>query len=237
MADTYQFQEGARSAQGASGTVNDTSAKVIGSGSSVAALCGLGAIVLAILGLAGMAPVELCAVAVLAAGAGLVFQGGAIAARYRDVQAAAADHRGEVEIEGGMTAEMVGGVAGIVLGILALIHIASLTLLPVAAIVLGATLLLGSGATYQAAEIPTSDHQSEYARHATHRAASSAAGAEILIGLGGVTLGILGLIGVAGHGTPVLSLVALLCVGVAGLLSGSVLGARMGSMFHHHHHH
>lgn len=221
----------------ASETADRTSAKVIGSGSSVAALCGLGAVVLSILGLAGMASVEMCAIAVLAAGAGLLIEGGAIAARHQNIEAAAAvaaGHKGEMEVESGMTAEMVGGVAGIVLGILALIHIAPLALLPVSAIVLGATLLLGSGATYQVADIPGQDQQSVRAHRMMHRAASSAAGADVLIGLGSITLGILGLIGVAGHGTPLLSLVALLCVGVAGLLSGSVMGARMEAMFRHH---
>ena len=76
-------------------------------------------------------------------------------------------------------------------------------------------------------------HTDERARRVTHEAVSGAAGADVLIGLGAATLGILGVVGVASHSAPMLALIALLAVGVAELYSGSAFGARMGAIFHH----
>lgn len=236
MAEVYQSNmEGAHTAQGTP-LVERKTAKVVAGGSGIGALCGLGAIVLTILGLIGLMPVVLLSIAVIVAGVALVFEGGAIMARHQDLQAAAAaeaGHAGEVEVEMGMCAEYVGGITGIVLGILALLHVATLTLLPIAAIVFGATLLLGSGTDYRLNELPVPEHDNEYGHHTHHRAASGTAGADVLIGLGGLTLGILALVGVAHGAAPVLSLVALLAIGVAELISGSALSTRMTRMFHH----
>lgn len=237
MSEIYQTGSGARVPQGTKS--ERRTAEVVGGGSSAAALCGLGAAVLGIVGLAGIYPLELCAVAILAAGAGFVFQGGAIAARYqqmRDNIVAAEGERGEKATETGMTSEMVGGVGAIVLGILALIHIVPMTLIAVSAIVLGGTLLLGSGASYETIEMAAADQQNFDAVRTAHRAASSAAGVDVLMGLGAVTLGILAVIGVGSARTsPDLALIALLVVGVGQLVTDTTLAARMTSIFRHGH--
>ncbi|HEY5312596.1 MAG TPA: hypothetical protein VIK18_08750, partial [Pirellulales bacterium] len=102
-------------------------------GSSVVeAAVGLAGVVLAILGLVGVAPPYMAAIATLAIGAALAFQGAAWHART-----------------GGTTvsAEFTAGLAGIVLGILAILGIEPAILIPVAVLVFGAGLLLSSGST------------------------------------------------------------------------------------------
>ena len=138
-----------------------------------------------------------------------------------------------MEVESGMSAEMLGGIAGIVLGILALIGLVPMLLVEVAAIVFGATLLLSSGTTHRLNEMINLRASGDHAQHVTHEAVAAATGADVLVGLGAIVLGILGLVGIASHTTPLLALIAILAVGVAELLSGSAVGARMGTIFHH----
>jgi hypothetical protein len=235
MSDVYPTGQGARVPQTQPRNIDERSVQVIGGGSSVAALCGLGAGVLAIIGLAGLLPVPLSAIGVIAAGAGLLFEGAAVASRFRNIRAniaAAEGHRGEVALETGITAEMVGGIAAIVLGILALIHMMPLKLVPVAAIVFGATMLLGSGSAYETIEMPGPDERNLHTLRMAHRAASSAAGIDMLLGIAAVVLGILAIIGVTGHAI-ILSLVGVLIVGFAELLTDATLAARMTSIFRH----
>lgn len=213
--------------------MDEKSAKVIGTGSGVAALFGLVAVVLTIIGVQGTMPTPLCGFAALAAGIAMVLEGGAIASRFGHLRAgltAASGQRGEVLAETGMTAEMIGGLVAIVLAILALMRVGAMTLLPVAAIVLGATILLGSGETYETIEMPVRDAEAADTVAPTGlRAATNAAGADILIGIAGITLGILGLVHVGGQGV-LLSLVALLLVGFGELVSDTTLAARISSI-------
>src|SRR4051812_17535322 len=91
-------------------------------GSITEALCGLGGVVLAILGLAGAAPRFMIPITSIVIGAGLLAQGGSIAARFSQLLGDASE-RGWVgsEQRGGVAAETVGGLAGIVLGVLGLV--------------------------------------------------------------------------------------------------------------------
>jgi hypothetical protein len=216
--------------------VDKRSAEIIGAGSSAAAICGLAAAILSIVGLAGMMPLPLCCVAAIVAGAGMTIQGGAVAARFKQIEesiAAVEGQTGRVTVETGITVEVVGGVAAIVLGILALLHMAPFTLVATSAIVLGATILLGSGSTFDTVELASADPVTASTMRPKRRAAASAAGIDILMGIAAVTLGILNIIGIGGHFNPMLSLVALLVVGIAELLTDATLAARMMSIFRH----
>jgi hypothetical protein len=127
---------------------------------------------------------------------------------------------------GGMTAEAAGGIAAIVLGILALIEISPLILLPVASIVLGASLLFSAGAVDQFLANPAG-------REFSSRAAGPAlvgmgSGAQVMVGLAAIVLGILGVVGFA---PLTLTLVAMLCVGTAVLMTGAALGGKLMSAF------
>jgi hypothetical protein len=113
--------------------------RLIAGGSMIEAVGGVGALALAILGLAGILPLEFAAIAVICVGAALVFEGGAIGTRFSRLLSATGSGRlGAAELGGGMTAEFLGGAAGLVLGLLALLGVATGILIPVAAIVLGA---------------------------------------------------------------------------------------------------
>lgn len=234
MAEIYHDSQVTRPAGGESVQEEETAAKVVASGSYVAGLCGLGAVVLTILGLSGMSPTPLCSVAVICAGAGLVFEGGAISAKYHDIIAAAGGGKKKAtEVESGMSSEMLGGIAGIVLGILALIGMVPIVLIEVSAIVFGATLLAASGSQRSLNQMRNPGYADPHAEHVAQEMVATSTGADVLIGLGAIVLGILGLVGIASHSGPVLALVAILAVGVAELFSGGAISKRMGTIFHH----
>jgi hypothetical protein len=191
-------------------------------GETVAGAAGL---ILAILALLGVLPATLAAVAAIALGAGLLIGGATLARRYAQLVPAVMFTRAREEIAGALGLQALAGVAGIVLGILALLG-GSFTLLSVAAIVFGAALLAaGSG-------LARLTRSARWFRTDTMRSADeggyAAAGWEALVGLGAAVLGILAL---TGHDPAVLTYVALLCVGAAAAIGGSLLTARLFSVF------
>ncbi len=203
--------------------------RLVSGGSIVEAVGGTGAVVLAILGLTGISPELLASIAALALGAALLSEGGALAARFSNLLAEAAPRRVEQEIGGGLSAELLGGAAGVALGILALLGVSTMTLLAVSAIVFGASLLVGSAATagVDALMLGVPDDRT---RQLAHEAVRGASGAQLMVGLGAVALGILALLGI----DPLtLVLAAMLAVGASVLLTGSVLGGRLMSAIRH----
>jgi hypothetical protein len=200
--------------------------KVATGGSVVEAIVGISAVVLALIGLAKILPADMAAVATIAIGASLLFEGGAVAASYRQV-AGGTDSTAAADLGGAMTVEFLGGFAGVILGILALLGIQAPTLVSTAVIVFGASLLLSSTGTtqfgsYSAGQSYAEERNWQMAREA----ASAAAGGKVLIGLSAVVLGILAVLGI---NSQVLTLVAFLVLGVSVLLSGSAISSRMMS--------
>ena len=203
---------------------HESMAKTVATGSGAEAVAGGGALVLAILGLAGLFPMILAAIAVIAAGAAFLFQGAAVVSRHRRLALEAGG--GEAEIEAGMSAEIIGGLAGIALGILALVGVEAIALLAVSVIVFGGTLLFGSPAVYRASKAePGGAIADQIVRETT----AGAAGAQALVGIGTITLGILALVGII---PQTLVLVAVLCVGGAALLSSGALTGKMVSLLY-----
>lgn len=202
---------------------------VIG-GSSTEALAGAAAVVLAILGLAAIEPRFMIAIAAIALGAALIFDGAAVAAEYSRILS----HSGNgalqsVELGGGISTQVGGGAAAVVLGILALLNLDPMTLLAIAAIVLGTTLLFSSGVSTRlnALKIETSgDH--DVAKRVARDALTAATGTEVLVGLAAIVLGILALVGLA---PETLILVAMLVLGAAVLMTGGAVIGRMLSVF------
>ncbi|MCG3189853.1 MAG: hypothetical protein LKCHEGNO_02364 [Burkholderiaceae bacterium] len=202
--------------------------KTMTAGSTAEALGGAAAVVLAIVGLAGIAPEYMPAIAAIVVGAALLAQASLIAAEAREIEAR--EHLGgtqKLEFEGGISSEALAGGVAIVLGILALLGIGSEVLVSIAAIVIGAALILEFGAMNRlnALDVPNGKHLT--VRRMARRAVMGSEGAQMLVGLAAVVLGILALIGV---GTAVLNLVALLAIGVAILLAGTALGGRSASL-------
>jgi hypothetical protein len=174
------------------------------------------------------------AIAMIAAGAALLFGGGAIATRLDYLRTHAANDAKFAELSEGMGAEFLAGAASVVLGILALLGMVTSVLLPVGAIVLGGGLLLGTTATGRLNKYPTFVEGQTPTDFWTQRATTGAAGAQLLIGLASITLGILALVGFS---WMTLTLVALLCVGCSTCLSGTSLTSRLQAVLHHHVHH
>jgi hypothetical protein len=188
------------------------------SGTTAEAFAGAAAIVLAIVGLSGVLPVTLGAIAAIVLGAGLFFEGVAIAAKWRSLFTQTNDGAVEAEVGGGLSAEFYGGTAGVVLGILALIGIVSSVLLPVAAIVFGSAMLFGAGASARMAE-----------GNGNGGLGLIGASGQVMVGLAGVVLGIVAL---AGGSSMVLTLVAFLTIGAGAFLSGGALAGRMLTTTH-----
>lgn len=206
------------------------SAKVAGAGSMVEGIAGLGTVVLAIIGLAGVLPGLLAFIATIAIGVALLFQGGAMAARLSSLPVEMSGERVEsMPLGGGMTAEFLGGVAGIVLGILALVGVAPVILVAIAAIVFGGALVLGTGvaASLNSLEMARLSGLTMYQQTA-REVVSAAAGMQVFVGLGSITLGILALLGIA---PLILVLVAMLALGAAVLLSSAAVSNRMLTIF------
>lgn len=121
------------------------------------------------------------------------------------------------------------GAGYLLLGVLAVLDVHPMVLLPVAAIVLGRAQLAAGGAGTRLSQLRL-DHPGLAAprRRIADDAASASAGGEVLVGLGAIKLGILALVSVE---PLVLTLVAFLAVGAAGLMGGSLLGLRLTSVF------
>ncbi len=206
-----------------------TSRTVSAGGSFIETICSGIAVILAILGLAGVLRMGFAAVSVIALGASLVFEGGTVAARFGRLLSARSGMGGSVgDVGNGMTAEFAAGVAGIILGILALIGQAPAILPAVAAVVYGFAMLLGTAATARLSilEINAQPSQTTF-NEVAREAVGAAMGAKILTGLAAVVLGILALVGVY---PLMLTLVALLCVGLAIALEVTAITQRVQHM-------
>lgn len=197
----------------------DTSTRVAAGGSTVEALAGAAAVILAILGLANVETGYMLTISVIAIGIALLAEGAAIASRH---------HEESTVAEAGMSAEFLGGLAGIVLGVLALLGVQVIPLTAAAVLVFGGALLVGAGA---GSELASTVHPNR-AETTTRRASMGAAGAKVLVALAVIVLGVLALVGlynpVALPVNPaVLLLVATLSLGGVLLLSGLAIGSRM----------
>jgi hypothetical protein len=194
-----------------------------GGGSIVEAIAGVGAVVLAIIGLLGALPVTLASIATIALGAALLLEGGAIATR---LYATLDREGGQVpsELSGGLGAESLAGIAALALGILALVGIDSFICLQAAVIVLGAGLLFSGAAIWRVNYPRLGGYTSnESAGYAAREAIQAASGAHSLVGIGVIVLGILALLGMS---PMTLVLVAVLSIGGATVLSGAAIGGR-----------
>ncbi|MGN6392839.1 MAG: hypothetical protein ACTHM9_11415 [Gemmatimonadales bacterium] len=201
---------------------------VMEAGSLGEAVGGAAALVLAILGLLGLLPMTLAAIAMIALGAGLLAGGAALSRRYVGGMPPAVASRARQEIVGALGMQALAGIAAIVLGVLALLRVSPAVLLGIGVLVLGGALLAAGGATALLARSARwlRSEASRYAESDTWYPATGWWEAEV--GVGAVVLGILAL---TGHSPLALTLVALLCVGAALLIGGTLIAARLFSYF------
>lgn len=189
----------------------------IAAGTGSEAFVGGAAVVLAIIGLGGMEPFYMAAIATLAIGAALLIEGGVwIANQVETAQLGAASMESSR-----VTSEFLGGCAVIVLGILALVGVVPQTLLSVALLVAGASLLFGMRMFASFQTIPTGGTTEHPAWHEMAREAHVAAsGAQALVALAALILGILAVV----HIAPLtLTLIGMLVLGGSMLLNGSAM--------------
>lgn len=195
-------------------------------GASVEAISGIGAAVLTIIGLANIFPGAMLAIAGIAVGVGLLFEGGAIAAEHKQLLARiTTDKLEHINVDMGMSVELTAGLAATVLGILSILGLDPHVLMPAAAIVTGVALVLGSGTTARMNALRMASQEMEgTALHVAREVVNTSAMTQALVGMAAVVLGILALIGMA---TDVLALVAFLAIGASLALSGSAIGGRL----------
>ena len=201
----------------------------VGGGTAVEALVGLGAGILAVLGLAGILPFYMLSIGIIAAGVALFLEGVSVRTAYAKlsesygVRTRVTDG---AEVAGGFGAQSLCGGAAIVLGILALVGVLPGVLLAVGIMALGAGMLLGGPAR---AELEWSEvelhHSTDRSRRIASQAVHGSVGMLALFGIGAFILGILAL--ALQTGSPSLAgtllLVGLLAVGATELLSGSAM--------------
>jgi hypothetical protein len=190
---------------------------------------GIAAIVLAILGLAGVSTGVLASIAVIVIGVGLLVQGfntGAEQARATPIA-----NQGVPEFGGEVMVSFVAGVAGIVLGILALIGIHAPDLVPAALIVFGGALLLAgatSGPMVSNSLMASATQSAGEVVSVSYNAPAASRGLQILIGVSAIVLGILSLILMT---TWVLVLVGMLAVGAALLMISATFSGAVMRLF------
>lgn len=199
-------------------------------GSTTEAVGGTGALVLAILGLAGVVPHFMLSIAAIALGAAILTEGASVAAQYNRILRNSVDDTVDAaELGGGLSGEAIAGVTSIVLGILALLGLSPVLLSAVAVIVLGAGLMMGTGVNARLNDLKLElSQQHETAKRAAQEAMVGANSAQLLVGGGAVVLGILSIVGIA---PMTLGLVAMLAMGASVLLSGGAVTARILTLF------
>lgn len=200
-------------------------------GGMVDAIGGIATIVLAICGLAGIAPAMMVPIATIVFGVALLIQGGTMLSEYAQIIFPPGARAASVEHFGGnsLSAVFLVGAAGIVLGVLALLGMNPAVLTPTAAIAYGTALVLSSNAVWHLYVLRSaalrSDTQTQFvgSELLASEMASGSAGIQALAGLAAIVLGILAVAGATNDLT--LNLVALLALGATLVLTGSTLSA------------
>lgn len=200
------------------------SAETAAYGGLIDALGGIAAAVLAITGLTGFDPQGMAGIATVVFGAALIIQGGTILTEYTQIASLAVDGMPLTSLGSeGISAMFLVGAGGIVLGVLSLLNIAPTALTAIAVIAYGSALLLGSSSVRQL-YLMQGSLQSAVVRSGNEmiagQMATGSTGIQLMAGLASAVLGILA---VAGHSPQLLSLAALLVLGITVLLTGSTL--------------
>lgn len=195
-------------------------------GGFVDALGGIATIVLAIIGLSGVRPEMLVAIAAIVFGAALLIQGGAMLTEFAQIEIT--PDGSAATSGGGLSALFLVGFAGIVLGVLALLGVHGTILTAASAIAFGAALVISSSAVWQ---LLTS--RSVAARFQTRSPALRVVASEVAVGstgvqaMAGLAVIVLGILAISGVFTVELTLIALLVAGGGIVLTGSTLSGTM----------
>jgi hypothetical protein len=206
-------------------------AEETGSNSIAQGIAAIATVILAILGLAHVAPNFLVAIATITFGAALLLYGATMLGEYARLARQASPATASILGGGGLSAVLLAGAAGVVLGILALLGIAPSELTAIAVIAFGSALILSGHSALRmhlfkaAAARPDSRSASDML---ASELLSSSGGTYGLVGLAAIVLGILAL---ASFAPVVLVLIALLALGGVSVINGVDLGGVLVSTF------
>jgi hypothetical protein len=209
-------------------SVETGSADTAAYGGLIDAIGGIAVAVLAIIGLTGFDPERMAAIATIVLGVALLIQGGTILSEYAQVFEAATTAPASDRVGGdGLAAMFVVGAGGLVLGVLALLGLVPVDMTGIAVIAYGAAMVLSSSSVRQLHRLQAENLQMASTHRSGHellagQMASGSSGIQLLTGL---TATVLGILAVAGHDAGVLTLAALLVLGVTVLLTGSALSS------------
>lgn len=198
------------------GSVSESILGGIATGSVTEGIGAIGAIILAIIGLAGIYTNIMAAIATIIVGAVILMDGGLVGLAGHRLHTQSVNASQARQLGSGVTAGFFGGLTGIVLGILALFRPMPGTLLAVAVLVFGAAFLLGISRLNWLYQVQAPD---------VTRAAAATGSGGLLVGLAAVVLGILAIIGLV---PMTLILVGLLSMGAGMLFNGSGINNGLG---------
>jgi hypothetical protein len=196
-------------------------------GPAAEAVAGVAIIVLAILALANIAPQSLAAIAAIVTGAALLLQVTDATAEYAASMTAGTEVVHTSGVGSGMSVGFLAGGAGIVLGILALLGVGTMHLIAAALIVFGGAWLLGAGVAAETARHRLGAVATD-TMGLVQQAVGAAAGAQALIGLTSIILGILAFMPMP---QMVLILVAFLALGGSLLLTGAAAAGTLTTIW------
>lgn len=190
---------------------------------------GLVGIILAVVGLAGIRPLDLAAIAAMIIGVDLFLEGIAFGSRYQRLSGGSSGPGMRVEkLTAGMTAQFLGGAVGATLGLLALLEVAPFSLISVAVILFGTASLVSVLTGWQLNSLDiTSRGADEPSTELARIMVSVVACVQAIASFAVMTLGILSLVRYDAAG---LALVALLCLSASNLLNGASIGTRVMGM-------
>jgi hypothetical protein len=188
-----------------------TLTEVVSIGSMAEAAVGVALIALAIIGLAKIAVEPMIAIATIIVGVALLMQGTETAAEATTLSTGISASAGS-----GIMVEFLAGAAGIVLGILAFVDGNAMSIAPAALIVFGGALLLAGTASSLSSIGPIATLA------IVRQARIGASGAQIMIGVTVIVLGILAYV-LPSIG-PTLTLVGLLNLGASLIVTSAAIG-------------
>jgi hypothetical protein len=193
-------------------------------------VAGFAVVVLTILGLAGVAPAFLVAVATIIFGVGLLLYGAAAIAEVGRIFRRDSQSQGVIETAAsGVSTVFLAGAAGIVLGVLALLGKVPEDLVAVSVIAFGGALILSSGFSKRLRVLTVAASDDATLMRFMQDSASESAGLQVLAGLAAIVLGILALANIADP--VVLVLIALLELGSFAILSSASVAGGLVQTF------
>lgn len=203
--------------------------RAITRGTAVDGIAGLAAAVLAIMGLSGVYSYTLLPAAVIVLGAAMIVEARVVIRRFSAIMLELGENRGARTTTGGMSIEALAGIAGVTMGLLALMGLNTVALCAVSVMVYGVAVLFSiSTITMINSIIASGVSRNPLARSVATAMYAASSDVRVLVGIGGLTLGILAVIGIR---PETLALSGILAIGGALFLETFAFSERYTDLF------